>query len=291
MRICLMLEGQEGLDWDGWLALAKAAEVAKLDGLFRSDHYGSIHLGAPSGALDAWTILAALAASTEHIRLGTLVSPVTFRHPSVLAKEVVTVDHISRGRVELGLGAGWFESEHEAYRFPFMTVRSRLDELDRQLAEITRQWTEAEDIWPKPYQQPRPPIIIGGTAKPRTVRAAVRFADEYNAVVPTIDEARERRRIVDEAAREVGREPLVFSMMLGCAVGRDEREAADRLAAWRAFTPRPEGPQLVGSVDQVAATLRRYEAVGVERAMLQHLVHTDLEMVALLGELAQALAA
>ncbi len=282
-----MLEGQEGISWESWVALARAAEEAGLDGLFRSDHYGSIVRGGPSGALDAWATLAALAAVTERIRLGTLVSPVTFRPASVLAKNVVTVDHVSGGRVELGIGAGWYEWEHAAYGFRFGTAGERLDELERQLAEIHRQWDEGSDAWPKPVQRPRPPIIVGGSAKPRTVAAAVRFADEYNTVFPTVEEARERRRAVDKAARAAGREPLRFSLMTGCVVGRDEAEVGDRVAAWRERTGRDEGsPPLAGTVEQVAERLSEYEAVGVERAMLQHLVHDDVEMVALLGELA-----
>lgn len=290
MRICLMLEGQEGIEWEQWLALALAAEAAGLDGLFRSDHYRAIVRSEPAGSLDAWGTLAALAARTERLRLGTMVSPVTFRPASVLAKSVVTVDQISGGRVELGIGAGWYEAEHDTYRFPFLTIRERLDELERQLAEIDRQWTDADDVWPKPVQKPRPPIIVGGSAKPRTVRAAVRFADEYNTVFPTIEEARDRRRIVAEAARAAGREPLRFSMMIGCAVGRDEGEARERLTMVQELVgdaQRP--PQLTGTVEQVAETLRDYEAAGVERAMLQHMVHEDVEMVTLLGELAAAL--
>ena len=153
-----MVEGQEDVSWEQWVALAQAAEEARLDGLFRSDHLRSIVRGDPAGSLDAWGTLAGLAAITQTIRLGTLVSPATFRRVSILAKLVTTVDHISNGRVELGLGAGWYESEHHAYGLDFMTTRERLDELDRQLAEVTRQWTEADDIWPKPIQQPRPPI-------------------------------------------------------------------------------------------------------------------------------------
>jgi alkanesulfonate monooxygenase SsuD/methylene tetrahydromethanopterin reductase-like flavin-dependent oxidoreductase (luciferase family) len=287
VRINLMLEGQEGVTWDQWLALAQATEDAGLEGLFRSDHYRAIGRDDPAGSLDAWTTLAALAARTERIRLGTMVSPVTFRPPSVLAKSVVTVDHISGGRVELGIGAGWFESEHVTYGFPFGSTRERLDELDRQLAEITRQWTDAQDIWPKPVQRPRPPIIVGGSAKPRTVRAAVRFADEYNTVFATVEEARERKRAVDEAAREAGREPLRFSLMIGCLVGRDRSEVEARLARLRELTA--DVPPIAGTVDEVAARLREYEAVGVERAMLQHLVHEDVEMVAVLGEVAAQL--
>jgi len=286
-----MIEGQEGVTWNEWLALAEATEEAGLQGLFRSDHYRSIVRGEPAGSLDAWATLAALAARTERIRLGTMVSPVTFRHPAVLAKNAVTVDHVSGGRVELGIGAGWYESEHTTYGFPFPDMRSRLNELDRQLAEITRQWSEADDIRPRPVQRPRPPIIVGGRARPRTVAAAVRFADEYNTIFPTLEEARERARTVADAARDAGRPPLRFSMMAGCVVGRDRSEVSERLAAWRALTGAAEddAPPLGGTVDEVASTLRGYEAAGVERAMLQHLDHADVEMVAVLGEVASEL--
>jgi alkanesulfonate monooxygenase SsuD/methylene tetrahydromethanopterin reductase-like flavin-dependent oxidoreductase (luciferase family) len=288
VRVCLMVEGQEGVTWAEWLALGRATEAAGLEGLFRSDHYRSIVRGEPAGSLDAWAVLAALAASTQRIRLGTMVSPVTFRPAAVLAKNVVTVDHVSNGRVELGIGAGWYEAEHETYGFPFGTTRARLDELDGQLAEITRQFTDADDIRPQPVQRPRPPIIVGGRARPRTVHAAIRFADEYNTVFPSVDEARERRGILTDAAREAGREPLRFSMMIGCVVGRDRADADDRIAAWRALTGQVS-PGIAGTIDEVAEELRRYEAVGVERAMLQHLVHEDVEMVAVLGELAAQL--
>jgi len=288
--VCLMIEGQEGVTWEQWLALARATEAARLGGLFRSDHYRSIVRGEPAGSLDAWATLAALAARTERIRLGTMVSPVTFRAASVLAKNVVTVDHVSGGRVELGIGAGWYEAEHESYRFPFGTTGSRLDELDRQLDEIARQWTSAEDICPRPVQRPRPPIIVGGKAKPRTVAAAIRHADEYNTTFPSVEEARQRAAAVAEAARTAGRTPLRFSMMTGCVVGRDDAEVRDRLAAWRGVTGSDDAPPICGTVDEVASRLRDYEAAGVERAMLQHLVHEDVEMVAVLGEVAAQLA-
>ena len=288
MRICLMVEGQEGVTWPQWAALAKAAEDAKLDGLFRSDHYRSIGRGEPAGALDAWATLAGIAAITDTIRLGTMVSPVTFRRVQVLAKLATTVDHISNGRAELGLGAGWYEAEHEAYGFDFPPLKERMDELDRQLAEVTREWTEAPEIQPKPVQQPRPPIIVGGTAKPRTVHAAVRFADEYNTVWPTVDEARERKQRLDDAAREAGRDPLRFSIMTGCVVGRDTAELKNRLADYKRLTGN-DTPPISGTVDEVIEVLRGYEAVGVERAMLQHLHHEDPEMVAVLGEVAAQL--
>jgi alkanesulfonate monooxygenase SsuD/methylene tetrahydromethanopterin reductase-like flavin-dependent oxidoreductase (luciferase family) len=288
MRICLMIEGQEGVSWPQWVALARAAENAGLEGLFRSDHYRSIVRGEPAGSLDAWATLAGLAAVTERLRLGTMVSPVTFRRVSVLAKLVTTVDHISAGRVELGLGSGWYEAEHETYGLAFPPTRERLDELDRQLAEVVRQWTDAPDIQPKPLQQPRPPIIVGGGAKPRTVRAAVAHADEYNTVWPTVEQARERKQILDDAARAAGRDPLRFSMMIGCVVGRDQGELKERLASFTAITG-DAAPQISGTVDEVVEQLREYEAAGVERAMLQHIVHEDVEMVTVLGEVAARL--
>jgi alkanesulfonate monooxygenase SsuD/methylene tetrahydromethanopterin reductase-like flavin-dependent oxidoreductase (luciferase family) len=219
-----------------------------------------------------------------------MVSPVTFRPASVLAKSVVTVDHVSGGRVELGIGGGWYESEHQAYGFPFLTARERMDELDRQLAEIHRQWSEeAPEIQPKPLQRPLP-IVVGGSAKPRTVAAAVRYAQEYNTPFATVDEARERHARVDEAARAAGRDPLVFSMMTGCVVGRDTAEVEQRIADWRRVGKRDDAPPLCGTVDEVATQLRASEEAGVERAMLQHLHHEDVEMVAVLGELAAAVA-
>jgi alkanesulfonate monooxygenase SsuD/methylene tetrahydromethanopterin reductase-like flavin-dependent oxidoreductase (luciferase family) len=283
MRINLMIEGQEGVTWEQWLALAQAAEDAGLEGLFRSDHYGAIVNVDPAGSLDAWTTLAGIAARTARIRLGTMVSPVTFRPASVLAKSVVTVDHISNGRVELGIGAGWYEAEHVTYGFDFKTTRERLDELDRQLEEIHRQWTTADDVLPKPVQEPHPPIIVGGSARPRTVRAAVRWADEYNTVFPTVHEARERKQVLDEAARAAGRDPLRYSMMIGCVVGRTEDDVESRLAR------HPNPPPIAGTVDRVVEQLRAYEAVGVERAMLQHLLHDDVAMVKVLGDVAARL--
>jgi alkanesulfonate monooxygenase SsuD/methylene tetrahydromethanopterin reductase-like flavin-dependent oxidoreductase (luciferase family) len=287
-----MVEGQEGVTWAQWVALAQAAERAGLEGLFRSDHYLSIIRGGEAGSLDAWTTLAALGAVTERIRLGTMVSPVTFRHPSILAKAVVTADHVSGGRIELGIGGGWYEAEHTVYGFPFGTVGDRMTELERQVPEIVRQLTEADDVWPKPVQRPRPPIIVGGGARPRTVRVAVQYADEYNTNFASPADARERRSRVDQAAREAGREPLRFSVMTGCVVGRDQAELDGRLGRLRELTGGAVDPErlVVGTVEQVVERLREYEAAGVERMMLQHLVHEDVEMVDVLGDVAAACA-
>jgi alkanesulfonate monooxygenase SsuD/methylene tetrahydromethanopterin reductase-like flavin-dependent oxidoreductase (luciferase family) len=290
-----MIEGQEDVTWGQWLALARACEESGLEGLFRSDHYRSIVRGDPAGSLDAWTTLTALGAVTERIRLGSLVSPVTFRPASVLAKSVVTADHVSRGRVELGIGAGWFEAEHEAYGFPFLNARERVTLLREQTETIVRQWTEDGAVWPKPVQQPRPPLIVGGSAKRGTVEPAVRWADEYNTTAATADDCRDRRRVLDEACRAAGRDPssLRLSLMIGCVVGADEAELRDRAARFLELARRdvsvdeflrgPNPKSIVGTVEQVVEQLRERERAGVERVFLQHLDHEDVEAVRLLG--------
>jgi F420-dependent oxidoreductase-like protein len=246
VRLCLMIEGQEDVTWDQWVALARACEEHGLEGLFRSDHYLSVFDRSGRGSLDAWTSLAGLAAITSRIRLGTLVSPATFRHPSVLAKSVTTVDHISGGRVELGLGAGWHEREHRAYGFPFPDQGTRLDLLEEQIEVIHRLWSDdrvkfedhhyrLDDVrpLPMPVQQPHPPLIVGGHAGPRSVALAARWADEYNVNDRTPEECRDLRARVATAWEREGRDrdTLVFSVMTGVVVGRDRDEletAAER---------------------------------------------------------------
>jgi alkanesulfonate monooxygenase SsuD/methylene tetrahydromethanopterin reductase-like flavin-dependent oxidoreductase (luciferase family) len=281
-----MIEGQEGVTWPQWLALARACEESGLEGLFRSDHYLSVMGREEHGSLDAWATICALAAVTERIRLGTLVSPVTFRRVSVLAKVVVTADHVSGGRVELGLGAGWNEREHEVYGFAFPELGERMRLLEEQLAEVTRQWAE---LPPAPVQQPRPPLILGGAAGPRSCRLAARFADEYNTVFATPEDCRVRRERVAVACREAGREPIVVSAMNPCIVGRDRAELEERARRVAELTG-AEARELLGSEKRITGTvaevverLREYEAAGVERVFLQHLAHDDVEMVRLVG--------
>ncbi len=283
-----MIEGQEGVSWEQWLALARACEESGIEALFRSDHYESVFGFEERAALDAWSTVAALAAATERVRLGTLVSPVTFRRAGEPAKVVATVDNISGGRVEVGLGAGWNESEHEHFGFPFPDLSERMDELERQLEHVTRQWTERS---PRPVQQPRPPLILGGHARPRGCRLAARYADEYNSTFSTPDECAERRTRVVAACEEAGREPIPFSLMTVCVVGRDPEEVVERIRRQSAVTGRDQDPaaalaqenKLIGTVDEVVARLRVYADAGVERVYLQHLDHTDVEMVRLIG--------
>jgi len=303
MRVALMIEGQEGVSWEQWLALAAAAEEAGIEALFRSDHYLSLDAPTERESLDAWTTLAGLAARTSRLRLGTMVSPATFRHPSVLAKSAATVDHISGGRVELGLGAGWMELEHRAYGFDFPPTSERVARFAEQIEIVHRLWTEdsvdfrgrfyrleACTALPKPVQRPRPPIVVGGSARPGTARPAARFADEYNTVFASPEEARGRRRRLDAACEAEGRDPatLPLSVMTGFLIGTDDgeiRERARRLAGDGAddLLARYREGGLAGTPAEIVDRLRAYEDAGVTRVMLQHLLHDDLEPIEILG--------
>jgi F420-dependent oxidoreductase-like protein len=300
-----MIEGQEGVTWPQWLALAQACEAHGVPALFRSDHYLNLDGRHPErGALDAWGTVTALAAVTSTVRLGTLVSPATFRHPSNLAKLVTTADHVSGGRIDLGLGAGWHEREHAAYGFPFAATRVRIDVLEEQLQVVLGNWGEGPfsfdgahyqvrelDALPKPVQSPHPPLIMGGTGGPRSAALAARFADEYNTPFASIDDVRERKARIDAACERAGREPLPFSIMTGVLSGADEAEVAARARRLGERTGQDAGGWLrepphgwvIGTFGQAAEQLIALREAGVARVMCQQLLHDDLEAVAQLG--------
>jgi F420-dependent oxidoreductase-like protein len=307
MELCLMIEGQEGVTWPQWLDLAGACEQHGIGTLFRSDHYMNLDGQHPErGSLDAWGTLCALAAATTTLRLGTMVSPATFRHPSELAKLVVTADHVSGGRVELGLGAGWHEREHAAYGFPFAPVRPRLDVLEEQLQVVLGTWAsgpeqpfsfagehyrlDALNAQPAPVQSPHPPLIMGGAAGPRSAAMAARYSDEYNTAFPTLEDVRERRARIEHACDDAGREMLPFSIMTGVIIGADETDLRDRAArleergGFPNLVEAPPGGWIVGTVDAAAEQLQTLAEAGVDRVMCQQLLHDDLDAVALLGE-------
>jgi alkanesulfonate monooxygenase SsuD/methylene tetrahydromethanopterin reductase-like flavin-dependent oxidoreductase (luciferase family) len=284
-----MVEGQDGVSWDEWIALAAACEENGLEVLFRSDHYLSL-ADFTRPATDAWTLLGALAARTTKLRLGTLVSPVTFRHPSVLAKAAATVDHISGGRVEVGIGAGWMEAEHERYGFHFLDTSERVRMLAEQVEHVDRQLRED----PLTVQRPRPPLIVGGSAQRGTAEPAARFADEYNTYGVDPEEAGRRRKRVDAACERLGRDPATirFSVMTPFLLGRDH--AKRFVQVYPNAGPADEWFEelrrrgLAGSEVDLVDGLRRFEAAGVDRVMLQHIVRDDLEVVSALGEIARA---
>jgi F420-dependent oxidoreductase-like protein len=306
MRLGLMIEGQEGVSWEDWRALAAACEEHGVEALFRSDHYLSVDGRRDRGSLDAWATIAALAAVTSTVRLGTLVSPATFRHPSQLAKVATTADHVSGGRVEVGMGTGWLEAEHRAYGFPFPPLADRLGQLAEALEVVSCQWAEAPctfegeryaihelDALPKPVQRPRPNLIVGGQGGPRSLALAARFADEYNTFFKSPEACASIRRRLDEACRQQGREPVPLSLMTGWLVGEDRDELLDRarrLAEWRGYEGGAEEflatlPEswVAGTLEQATQRLGELADAGVDRVMLQHLLHRDLDAVAQIG--------
>jgi len=308
MEIALMIEGQENVSWDDWLALASACEAHGVGTLFRSDHYLSVFDRRERGSLDAWGTISALSAMTVKLRLGTMVSPATFRHPAVLAKAVTSADHISGGRVELGIGAGWWEGEHEAYGFDLPPIGPRVDALEEQLQVILGHWGEGPfsfsgehfrakdlDALPKPLQRPHPPLILGGSGGPRSLRLAARYADEYNVVHGTPESIAAIRHGLDEACEAEGRDPesLPLSAMTGWLVGADEedlRDRASRLSEWKgqgddgdAFLAAEPESTIKGTVPEALEQLRALEAAGLSRLMAQHLLHRDLDAIGLLG--------
>ncbi len=308
MRVDLMIEGQEDVSWEDWLALAAACEEHGVGTMFRSDHYLSVDDRRERGSLDAWGTVTALGAATSKLRLGTMVSPATFRHPAVLAKAAVTADHVSGGRVEVGIGAGWWEREHELYGFELPPVGPRMDALEEQLQVVLGHWGpgpftfEGEhyaarqlDALPKPVQRPRPPLILGGKGGPRSLRLAARYADEYNTVMSTPEQIAAVRAGLDRACEAEGRAPasLPLSMMTGWLVGADEAELHDRagrLAAWKgrphdgqAFLVEERPSTIRGTVPQALEQLRALADAGLDRIMGQHLLHRDLDAIELLG--------
>jgi F420-dependent oxidoreductase-like protein len=316
MRVCIVAEGQEGIGWSRWLTLARLCESLGFEALFRSDHYRSTVGGDGRDCLDAWATLAALAAATERIRLGTLVSPASFRHPSELAKLVTTIDHVSGGRVELGLGAGWFEDEHRAFGFPFHELATRMDVFAEQLEIIHRQWsgerfdfdgthytlTGCEPL-PLPVQQPHPPIVVGGAGGRRTIEAAVGFGDEYNTPYASPERCAALRGKLSVACERADREPasLALSLMTGFVIGSDAADVRDRgegVMRWEnggddvgAFLASHREDWIVGTIPEAAERIAAYADAGVERLYLQHLDYENDETLELIAaELAAPLA-
>jgi len=304
-----MIEGQEGVTWDDWVRLAHVTEQHGLEGLFRSDHYTAI-IRPDADAHDAWATLAGLAAITKRIRLGTMVSPATFRHPSVLARMAATVDHISDGRVEVGMGSGWYEREHEAHGFPFLDGKERFALFAEQVEVVVQSWTTEERFdhdgpayrlrsqlaLPRPVQRPHPPLVLGGTVKPRFAALAAQYATEVNTLGAPNEELRERRAALDRACTEIGRDPatLGYSVMTSCFLGETTADVLDRIARFQSMrgddtdagtvVRERRDRWLVGTVDEVAERIEELRAVGVSRVFLQHLNHDDDAMVALVGD-------
>jgi F420-dependent oxidoreductase-like protein len=310
MRFAIMLEPQQGITYAEQLAVAQRAEAAGFESFFRSDHYESFPGPRDLPTTDAWTVLAGIARETSTIRLGALVSPVTYRLPGPFAKIVTTVDEMSGGRVEVALGTGWHELEHARLGIPFPPVAERAEMLEETLAilhglwEEPDGWSSAGPHWrvvdalfrPKPVQRPHPPILVGGGGTPRGLRIAARYADEFNMTDADRAVIAERYAALDDACRAIGRDPASIrrSAMIGVLVGRDAAELASRRAALlTSFEEQDEGATwltrheanwITGTPDHFRAQVADLEGLGVQRLMFQDFLPRDLAMIDLLGQ-------
>ncbi len=285
-------EPQQGASYDGLLAVAKATEDLGFSAFFRSDHYLTMGGDGLPGPTDAWTTLAGLARDTSTVRLGTLVTSATFRHPGVLAIQVAQVDQMSGGRVEIGLGAGWFAREHEAYGIPFPAKRFGI--LEEQLEILTELWGTPvggsysfdgehytlvdSPALPKPAQA-KIPVIVGGGGPKRTPALAARFGDEYNQAFPELDTVGPRIGVINEALAEAGRTPdsIVQSVALVLAVGKDEAEFTRRAAAIGREPAELREHGVAGTVSEAVDLLGSLRDQGIQRVYLQTLDLHDLD--------------
>ena len=300
MDLRIFTEPQQGATYDDLARVALAAEQNGFDAFFRSDHYLAMGTDGRPGPTDAWVTLAGLARDTSTIRLGTMVTAVTFRLPGPLAISVANVDQMSNGRVELGIGAGWFDDEHRAYGIPFPSVRERFDRLEEALAIMTGLWsTPAGERFtfagthyslaespalPKPVQTPYPPVIIGGMGKTRTPALAARYASEFNAAFVSAADAAAQMGRVRAACDELGRsEPMIFSAAQTTAVGADEADVVRRAAAIGRSPESLRAGGLGGTVDEVVDRIGAFADVGVTRMYLQIMDLTDLDHLGLIA--------
>ena len=309
MQLRIFTEPQQGASYETLLRVAKATEDLGFDAFFRSDHYlkmGNVS-GLP-GPTDAWITLAGLARETSRIRLGTLVSPVTFRYPGPLAVSIAQVDDMSGGRVELGFGAGWYDAEHAAYAIPFPDTRERFDRFAEQLAIITGLWeTAAGDLFnytgtyysvtdspalPKPAQQPRPPVIIGGGGPTRTPKLAARYADEFNLAFRSLADTAAAYDRVRHACEAAGRDETTMRLSAAQVVccGRTPAELAKRAAAIGREPDELRKHGLAGSPEEIAGKIAEFAGLGATRMYLQVLDLDDLDHLELLSELIPAVA-
>ena len=302
MDLRIFTEPQQGATYDDLLRVAQATEECGFDAFFRTDHFLAMGVPGEPGPTDSYVTLAGLARETSRIRLGTLVTSATFRLPGPLAVAVAQVDQMSGGRVELGLGTGWFEAEHQAYGIPFPAVSERFDRLAEQLEILIGLWTTPagerysftgthytvvdSPALPKPVQQPHPPVIVGGKGKRRTPELAARFATEFNVPFATVDDVAAQFARVDRACAETGRDPatLARSVAQMTCVGRDDAEVARRAEALGKKVDELNPFDLTGTVAQVVDQLGVWqERTGLTRFYLQILDLADLDHLELIA--------
>jgi F420-dependent oxidoreductase-like protein len=303
IEIAVMVEGQNGLNWPRWQRLARVVEEAGYAGLYRSDHYTNAN--APDiDSLEAWTSLTWLASHTERLEFGPLVSPVSFRHPTMLARMAAAVDDLSGGRLTLGLGAGWQEREHHNYGWELLEITERFRRFREGLEAVTLLLRSDEPVnyegeyfplneailLPRPARKGGPPILVGGNGPKRTLPLAARYADEWNGVYLTPEKFGERSRQLDELLIAAGRQPgeVRRSVMAGVVFGRDRREVDEKVSRraggrYSAEELRDRG-LLVGTGDELLSRLQEYESAGLQRIMLQWLDLDDLDGLTAVAE-------
>jgi len=306
MRVGIMIEGQEGLTWERWLALVHAAEDLGYDSLCRSDHLTGLAGDSTRPSLDTWTSLAVLATRTLRIRFGPMVSPITFYHPTLLAKMAVALDTLSLGRIDLGIGAGWNEHEHAMFGIPMPPLKERLDRLECAAAHIRALSAGKPVTLNQPYYPlhqaevyPLPShgrlrLVVGGRGEQRTLRIVAEFADEWNVTRVDVAGFTHKRQVLAEHCRAFNRDPesIARSLMVPVAIGRDRAEVALRIATARAIFPSlPEDEAawraasfLVGSPDDIVAALKEWEEAGLQRVLLQMLDQEDIRALELFAQ-------
>src|SRR5580704_7601423 len=302
MKVRIFVEPQQGATYQQLLEAAKAAESGGFDAFFRSDHYLTMGGDGLPGPTDAWVTLGALARETSRIRLGTLVTSATFRQPGVLAITVAQVDAMSGGRVELGLGTGWYDGEHTAYGIPFPALGERFERLEEQLAILTGLWATPvgekfsfsgahysvvdSPALPKPFQKPHPPLILGGAGAKRTPRLAAAYADEFNVPFHGVADTQAQFSRVRDACVRAHRDPATLTLSAAQVVccGVDEAEIAARARAIGREVDELRTNGAAGTPEEVVARLRELGAAGAETVYLQVLDLDDLDHLRLLSE-------
>ena len=302
MRVRIFVEPQQGATYQQLLEVARATEAGGFDALFRSDHYLTMGGDGMPGPTDAWVTLAGLARETSRIRLGTLVTSATFRWPGVLAISVAQVDAMSGGRVELGLGAGWYDGEHTAYGIPFPPVGQRFERLEEQLNILTGLWAtpvgetfsfdgahyqlKESPALPTPVQRPHPPIIVGGGGPTRTPRLAATYADEFNLPFSSLDDTTAQYARVRAACESRNRDPATLGLSAAQVVccGTDEAEVNRRAKSIGRQPEELRANGAAGTPDEVVERLRSFGAAGAGTVYLQVLDLDDLDHIHLISE-------
>lgn len=293
-KLGIMIEGQEGLNWERWRRLCHDTESLGFHALRRSDHLFSVMGVEGRECIDPWVSLGLAAEWTSRIRIGVMVSPLTFYEPGPLARAAASVDQLSGGRLDFGVGAGWNEAEHLRHEVPFLTLRQRMDRLENGIRVIRESWERSAS---KPVQSPMP-ILMGGTGERRALRIVAREAGEWNLSRLDAETFTQKSAVLDGYCREIGRDPREIrrSIMTTFIVGRNQAQLRERAAALTGVLPRFAGlgpdevleraapGALVGTPDQVAARIREFQSLGVELFMLQHFLMDDTDALRLLAE-------